>query len=37
MLTRRSLTFGAACAAVAALALADDASATAFIAAIYNS
>jgi hypothetical protein len=37
MLTRRSLTFGAACAALAAPASAGDASATAFITAIYNS
>ena len=38
MLTRRSLTFGAAaCAAFAPAASAGDASATAFIAAIYNS
>jgi hypothetical protein len=37
MLTRRHLTFGAACAALAAPASAGDASATAFITAIYNS
>jgi hypothetical protein len=37
MLTRRSLTFGTACAALAAPAFAGDASATAFITAIYNS
>src|SRR5580704_8000825 len=39
MLTRRSLTFAAACAALAAAApaFAGDASATAFITAIYNS
>ena len=37
MLTRRSLTFGAACAALAAPAFAGDASATAFITEIYNS
>jgi hypothetical protein len=37
MLTRRSLTLGAACAALAAPACAADASATAFITAIYNS
>jgi hypothetical protein len=36
MLTRRSLTFGAACAVLAAPAPAADASATAFITAIYN-
>jgi len=37
MLTRRSLTFGAACAALAAPAFAGDASATVFVTAIYNS
>ena len=37
MLTRRSLTFGAACAGLAVPAFAGDASATAFITAIYNS
>jgi hypothetical protein len=37
MFTRRSLTLGAACAALAAPARAGDASATAFITAIYDS
>src|SRR5579864_4246810 len=37
MLTRRSLTLGAACVALAAPASAGDASATAFVTAIYNS
>jgi Protein of unknown function (DUF3828) len=37
MFTRRSLTLGAACAALAAPACAGDASATAFITAIYDS
>jgi hypothetical protein len=37
MLTRRSLTLGAACAAFAAAASAGDESATAFVTAIYNS
>jgi hypothetical protein len=37
MLTRRSLTYGAACVALAAPAFAGDASATAFVTAIYKS
>jgi hypothetical protein len=36
MLTRRTLIFGAACAMIAAPALATDASASAFVTAIYN-